>query len=253
MIYVTHDQVEAMTVGQRIALMNAGSIEMLDTPGNIYHFPANVFCARFIGSPPMNIIEKVPYNRESLVIGTSRVYLPEEWRAEVVDKHPDSTYTIGIRPEHLKLIRTGLGEWERQDQDADPEGENASSLIRGQVRYIENYGNQAAVYVRPEGLAQDLVVMENGRPPREGELVSLKIDFRNFHLFSPEDGKSLGWPTACSREVSETVFDNGGPDEYPAQHEHVQHEDIPEDSAVSGLFPGSRGSRSLPAFSRPGL
>ncbi|HCI84978.1 MAG TPA: hypothetical protein DHV79_10560, partial [Lachnospiraceae bacterium] len=164
-----------------------------------------------------------------------------------------STYTIGIRPEHLKLIRTGLGEWERQVKDADMEEENASSLIRGQVRYIENYGNQAAVYVRPEGLAQDLVVMENGRPPREGELVSLKIDFRNFHLFSPEDGKSLGWPTACIREVSETVFDNGGPDEYPAQHEHVQHEDIPEDSAVSGLFSGSRGSRGLPAFSRSGL
>lgn len=253
MIYVTHDQVEAMTVGQRIALMNAGSIEMLDTPGNIYHFPANVFCARFIGSPPMNIIEKVPYNRESLVIGASRVYLPEEWRTEVIGKHPDSTYTIGIRPEHLKLIRTGLGEWERQVKDADMEEENASSLIRGQVRYIENYGNQAAVYVRPEGLAQDLVVMENGRPPRKGELVSLKIDFRNFHLFSPEDGKSLGWPAACIREVSETVFDNGGPDEYPAQHEHVQHEDIPEDSAVSGLFPGSRGRRGLPAFSRPGL
>ena len=201
----------------------------------------------------MNIIEKVPYNRESLVIGTSRVYLPEEWRAEVVDKHPDSTYTIGIRPEHLKLIRTGLGEWERKDQDADLEGETASSLIRGQVRYIENYGNQAAVYVRPEGLAQDLVVMENGRPPKEGELVSLKIDFRNFHLFSPEDGKSLGWPAACIREVSEAVMEYGGPDGYPAQHEYVQHEDISEDPAVSGLFPGSRGRRSLPAFSRPGL
>ena len=56
-VYVTHDQIEAMTVGHRIALMNQGKLQMLDTPSNVYNRPANVFTAKFIGSPSMNITE----------------------------------------------------------------------------------------------------------------------------------------------------------------------------------------------------
>lgn len=75
LIYVTHDQIEAMTVGQRIALMNQGKLQMLDTPSNVYHRPANVFTAKFIGSPSMNITE-TSYIDGQLKIGDQWIALP---------------------------------------------------------------------------------------------------------------------------------------------------------------------------------
>lgn len=182
MICVTHDQVEAMTVGQRIALMNHGAIEMLDTPHNIYHYPANVFCAKFIGSPAMNILENISFRGGRLQIGTTAVALPDDWK-KVTGKHLESGYTIGIRPEHLKLCRSGA---EEECMGGD--------LLPCQVRYVENYGNQSAVYVRPDGVDSDLVVMEDGRPPEEGERLKVSIDFGNFHIFDSKTTKSIGWP-----------------------------------------------------------
>lgn len=180
MIYVTHDQVEAMTVGQRIALMNHGDIEMLDTPYNIYHYPANVFCAKFIGSPAMNVIEDVTWDGEKLGIGKTSVAVPADWKTGVIDKHPAKVYSIGIRPEHLHL----------QAEDAAP----ALPGFAAQVRYVENYGKQSAVYVRPDGTDEDIVVMEDGFPPKNGEDVFVGVDFRNFHMFDAGTGKTIGWP-----------------------------------------------------------
>lgn len=76
MVYVTHDQMEAMTVGDRIALLNKGKIQMLDTPSNVYHKPANVFTAKFIGSPSMNIVE-VGMSERSFWIGEQEMIIPE--------------------------------------------------------------------------------------------------------------------------------------------------------------------------------
>lgn len=67
-------------------------------------------------------------------------------------------------------------------------------LLPCQVRYVENYGNQSAVYVRPDGVDSDLVVMEDGRPPEEGERLKVSIDFGNFHIFDSKTTKSIGWP-----------------------------------------------------------
>lgn len=75
LVYVTHDQIEAMTVGDRIALMYRGKMEMLDTPSHVYNRPASVFCAKFIGSPSMNIVE-AEYHNGALVIGKQKVELP---------------------------------------------------------------------------------------------------------------------------------------------------------------------------------
>ena len=81
-IYVTHDQIEAMTVGQRIALLNGGDLQMLDTPHNVYHRPANIFVAKFIGSPSMNIIN-VHLDGRELVLGEQRTELPEMWLNQI--------------------------------------------------------------------------------------------------------------------------------------------------------------------------
>lgn len=79
MVYVTHDQIEAMTVGQRVAIMYRGNMEMLDTPSHVYNMPASIFCARFIGSPSMNIIS-CQYENGNLSIGDQMIRLAPMWR-----------------------------------------------------------------------------------------------------------------------------------------------------------------------------
>lgn len=71
-VYVTHDQVEAMTMGDRIALMNKGTLQMVDTPSNVYNKPANIFTAKFIGSPSTNVFE-VNYNDRKIVVGDQKL------------------------------------------------------------------------------------------------------------------------------------------------------------------------------------
>ena len=90
MIYVTHDQVEAMTVGQRIAVMHEGKMEMLDTPSKVYSRPATVFCAKFIGSPSMNIVE-ANYNDGVLSIGNQSIRLPNMWCRQTVCRDTTGT------------------------------------------------------------------------------------------------------------------------------------------------------------------
>lgn len=99
LVYVTHDQIEAMTVGDRIALMYRGKMEMLDTPSHVYNRPASVFCAKFIGSPSMNIVE-AEYHNGALVIGKQKVELPGIWQR---DRRavPVGTAVRGVRPEHV--------------------------------------------------------------------------------------------------------------------------------------------------------
>lgn len=126
-IYVTHDQVEAMTVGDRIALMHEGHLQMLDTPYNVYHRPANVFTAKFIGSPSMNIFQ-AHYSDRSVHIGKQAVRLSEFWSARIGQSGCREFY-LGIRPEHIRLER-----------------EKTDNVFTGTVRYVEEYGNRCGVY-----------------------------------------------------------------------------------------------------------
>jgi multiple sugar transport system ATP-binding protein len=101
-IYVTHDQTEAMTMGDRIAIMNAGQIQQLATPLDVYNHPANRFVAEFIGSPPMNFIP-VQVKAPLLISHPQfRLTLPEGWEARL-QPYDGKTLTLGIRPEHLSI------------------------------------------------------------------------------------------------------------------------------------------------------
>ncbi len=104
MIYVTHDQVEAMTMGDRITVMKAGVIHQVDTPLHLYHRPADLFVAGFIGNPAMNLL---PVRIEAgdspmLVLGTAQVPLPDHWRA-ALSSAVGQDLLLGVRPEHLHL------------------------------------------------------------------------------------------------------------------------------------------------------
>jgi sn-glycerol 3-phosphate transport system ATP-binding protein len=96
MVYVTHDQVEAMSMADRVILLNAGRIEQNGTPADLYEAPANVFVARFIGTPPMNLLTLEPGNGGAVIAGTAGPAVASADRA---------AGTLGVRPEHITLSR----------------------------------------------------------------------------------------------------------------------------------------------------
>lgn len=131
MIYVTHDQVEAMTMGDRICVMNFGKIMQVDTPLNLYHYPANKFTAGFIGSPAMNIVEGELTNINgdlSVKIGGIELKLPKN-KADKVKNHVGKKIWFGIRPEHINV---------RESEGV--------SLVNGNIEVIEHMGNESYVY-----------------------------------------------------------------------------------------------------------
>ena len=180
MVYVTHDQIEAMTVGQRVAIMYRGNMEMLDTPSHVYNMPASIFCARFIGSPSMNIIS-CQYENGNLSIGDQMIRLAPMWRP-IADACPSGKYCVGIRPEHVALS-----------------SRPTETSICGTVKYVEDYGNRYGVYIDVKGEKSELIAICNDSVPRPGENIFMNIDFRKLHLFDAQSEKSLGYPEEIRR------------------------------------------------------
>lgn len=180
MVYVTHDQIEAMTVGQRVAIMYRGNMEMLDTPSHVYNMPASIFCARFIGSPSMNILS-CQYENGNLSIGDQIIRLAPMWRP-IADACPSVKYCVGIRPEHVVLS-----------------SRPTETSICGTVKYVEDYGNRYGVYIDVKGEKSELIAICNDSVPRPGENIFISIDFRKLHLFDAQSEKSLGYPEEIRR------------------------------------------------------
>jgi multiple sugar transport system ATP-binding protein len=137
MIYVTHDQVEAMTMGDRICVMNFGKIMQVDTPLNLYHYPKNKFTAGFIGSPAMNIAEgELIKEGDHIVvkIGKNQLVIPEN-KADKIKSHVGKKVWVGIRPEHIGL-----------------RGDEKASKVDGIIDVIEHMGNESYVHFTSMGL-----------------------------------------------------------------------------------------------------
>ncbi|MFP7569435.1 ABC transporter ATP-binding protein [Marivita sp. S2033] len=163
-IFVTHDQVEAMTMANRIVIMKDGHIQQVGTPAEVYHQPANTFVARFIGAPSMNMLTgTVVGSKLRLAAGTEidlNVALPEG--RDVI---------LGVRPEDL---HPGDG----------PE------LVRGPVLVQEPLGHETLIYVGVEG--QEIIAKADGRtPPAVGQEVTLTAEKENLHLFDAQSGTAL--------------------------------------------------------------
>lgn len=131
MIYVTHDQVEAMTMGDRITVMKAGRIMQVDTPLNLYRYPANKFVAGFIGSPTMNLVDGVLVEKDGKIyIDLNGVEIEiEREKAEKLKNHIGKKVTFGIRPENISLCK-----------------EEDSFSKYGEVNVIEQMGNEEYIY-----------------------------------------------------------------------------------------------------------
>jgi multiple sugar transport system ATP-binding protein len=170
-IYVTHDQTEAMTMGDRIAVMDRGQIQQVATPLEIYNQPANIFVAQFIGSPPMNLIS-VQVKAPSIVMNEQfRATLEPEWESSL-SAYVGRSLLLGIRPEHLTL---GL-----------PAGKN----FHGIVETVEALGNDTYLAVKLLDLDRsDLIFQVRVAPDRLvkiGEEVWLSVAIDKLHLFDPE-------------------------------------------------------------------
>jgi multiple sugar transport system ATP-binding protein len=176
-IYVTHDQVEAMTMASRIVVLSTGVIEQVGAPLELYHHPRNRFVAGFIGSPKMNFL---PARLVSAEARRAKVALRDGTEATVaVDATraaKDSEVTLGIRPEHLVLAGPGPG-------PAPPE----VSRVSGEVALVENLGESALIYVKVADV-DDLTLcrIDGTSQLREGENIALGVPAHVSHLFDAE-------------------------------------------------------------------
>jgi ABC-type sugar transport system ATPase subunit len=173
-LYVTHDQVEAMTLGDRLVVLEGGRIQQVGRPVDVYRAPANLFVAGFIGTPPMNFLEgHLEAERDGLVFVSEAptVRLPAERRLAPT-AHSGQAVTLGIRPEDLAL--------------ADAPGRER---ISGELVLAEVLGATTHLHVEV-GDRRLIAVVASGVSGVEGEAISLSIDRRRLHFFGA-DGSSL--------------------------------------------------------------
>ncbi len=170
-VYVTHDQVEAMTLGHRLMVLNGGHVEQLGTPIELYERPATKFVAGFIGSPSMNFLDaNISESGKSIEFsGGNALDIPQSLSSQA-----NRRLTIGMRPEHLRV------------------DESKSQTTAHTVHVVEHLGADTLVHGSFGNGGSDLTVRLNGiRTIDEGEVLPLAIDPKNIHLFDPESGKRI--------------------------------------------------------------
>jgi multiple sugar transport system ATP-binding protein len=176
MIYVTHDQVEAMTLGQKIVVFNAGGIEQVGTPLELYERPANLFVAGFLGAPRMNFMAATLVGEEGAIVtvrlsGGTRV----EVAADAGSAAVGAAVTLGVRPEHLRLLPA-----------------DGTAGIPGTVGLVEYLGDVVLAYVQVEGVPELVAVKCHGAAaaPPAGTPVQLAFDPGLAYLFGA-DGAAM--------------------------------------------------------------
>jgi multiple sugar transport system ATP-binding protein len=179
-IYVTHDQIEAMTMGDRIVVMNDGVIQQVDSPENIYNDPANKFVAGFIGSPAMNFLKgKIIKTKKGFEFSHTRFGLDiEEDKIEQLEQYIEREIYGGIRPEYMTLSA---------DNGKEPDGKS----FRGIVEVTELVGADRYVYVKV-GTEEVLVRAEAKERYVIGMPVLVSVEMDNFLFFDYSTGARIG-------------------------------------------------------------
>lgn len=173
MIYVTHDQVEAMTIGHRIAVLRKGQVQQISSPDDIYNRPANKFVATFIGNPPMNVVS-VQMSDNGLLFAEQEIILPNVIRAELV-RQSGRQVLLGIRPEALKL-QPGI------------EPRSSGFSVKGEYLRTEYLGAQ---YVHHVAVQQQRLLIATPTPagvsPHSN--VTITASFEHLHFFDAGEGE----------------------------------------------------------------
>ncbi|GAA1155376.1 ABC transporter ATP-binding protein [Ornithinicoccus hortensis] len=170
-VYVTHDQIEAMTMGDRVAVLKDGILQQCDTPRRMYDHPNNVFVAGFIGSPAMNLMD-VPVTDGGIKFGETVHPVERDSLAQA-----NGSVVVGVRPEDLTLNDQGTG-------------------LPIEVDVVEELGADAYIYGRQPGAAPDakpFIARVDGRtPPMKGDVVHFTPKADHVHLFNSDSGERLG-------------------------------------------------------------
>ena len=177
-IYVTHDQVEAMTMGDRIAVMSLGVLQQLDTPQNLYDQPANKFVAGFIGSPSMNFVDTtIEQQGGKLYAKARRLHAARARRQGRRRCRPyiGKAITLGIRPEHLVEIAPGATR-------ASP----TDSLIHATVDVVELLGNEIFVYLTTSAGQVITARMDPDLRLQRGQQIQVTAPPDRLHFFDPQ-------------------------------------------------------------------
>ena len=175
-IYVTHDQTEAMTLGTRIVVMNAGIVQQVDTPQTLYDHPCNQFVAGFIGSPQMNFVDatcKVVGDKVYLVAGPSEIELPPAKAKKLIEGgYAGKTVVLGIRPEDVHD--------EQMFIETSP-----NTVIEAKIRVYEMLGAEVFLYFDYEGSSMTARV-DPRTTARTGDHVKFALDAEKIHVFDKE-------------------------------------------------------------------
>jgi multiple sugar transport system ATP-binding protein len=190
MIYVTHDQVEAMTLGQKIVVLNGGRIEQVGTPFDLYERPANKFVAGFLGSPRMNFFEATLAGQQGRsasvqLAGGARVQVA----ADVARTQAGARVTLGVRPEHLQLVRPGQGDG-----------------VKATVALVEYLGDVTLVYAQVDGAGEMVAVKSDAdtAPPSPGSRVELVFPATRAFLFDAEGQVfAPGWVESTAEPLAQ--------------------------------------------------
>jgi multiple sugar transport system ATP-binding protein len=186
-VYVTHDQVEAMTMGHRIAVLNRGCLQQLGTPMELYQWPSNLFVAQFIGSPPMNLLPVRSVGQGQLQFGSKR-FLLEGAIAEVLlqwhERGGSEELTAGLRAEHLRLAPA------------------TNRNLAAEICHVEGLGNEQVITCRLQD--GDHLVQLRAEPDQHlvpGETVHLDVEASGWRLFD-QAGEALPMPQEPSQTAA---------------------------------------------------
>ncbi|OOC42710.1 ABC transporter ATP-binding protein [Thermosipho sp. 1074] len=178
-VYVTHDQIEAMTMADKIIVMKDGVIQQIGTPHEIYNKPANTFVAGFIGSPAMNFIDAKIIKENGLWIKSSglKLKIPEQI-AEKLEKYIDSDVIFGIRPENI---------YDKMFAMAPKEGENTA---RTKVDVVEPLGSETILHL-VSGNDKFIAIVDPKTEAKEEQEIDVVFDMNTMHIFDKETGKAI--------------------------------------------------------------
>jgi multiple sugar transport system ATP-binding protein len=173
-VYVTHDQVEAMTMATKIVVLNKGTIEQVGSPLEVYDRPASTFVAKFIGSPAMNLIPATVRSVAGFVRAEGQSFAADLWPGTT----PEIDVLLGARPEHLRIL--------------NHEDSAAAFTIPVLVTNVEQLGNETIIY----GLADDSTICIRHSRRRDisaGDVMTVGLELAHVHLFDADTGRRLEW------------------------------------------------------------
>ena len=190
-LYVTHDQVEAMTLGQRVAVLDRGIVQQVDPPDVLYNRPANTFVASFIGSPSMNFL-RARSDGTSISFGDFTLPLPQAVAARL--RRREGEVIVGLRPEYF----------------SDEGGQAGGPAVPVTVEVTEQLGSETLVHFRIDGVSAESISADTEAAldgafvarldprsrPIPGDVLQLSVDVERAHFFDPADGSTLRRPDA---------------------------------------------------------